>query len=700
MLDLNSLYQDLQRRRMAQPIMQPQLAPRMGPDIQPMASPAPLNWAAMPQLQGPPDTRNLHDLGKMIGQTGQRLFAPSKIGMMPGTAGKVKLFARGGKLRKAGDVAIVGDEGPELAVRGKSETRIVPLLTPPQPEYTRPPAAEPAQSVRPTILFPPALSPDAANTDAGFQLRAPQFPDDGFEGRPAVGPPALSAPVAQQGAQYTRPLPAPEPPLTRPRITQPPPALTLPVRSQPLETTSDLNAGVFQRPVQALAPALPADTIPLGNGSTYEPIRYSNNPQQERGVNEVSRERIAQPLEYAERRYEQRRLEAPKKMSRGRAALVGFGEGALRSLMAGGGVGGALVGGATGATVGAVSPGRIAQLQHDKLIARDEATVNDLLEQRGGRAKLDLTQANADYARNIKPAEYQRKVDEDKRRAEQRGYTNAMALLRVKRGQRIDPANPRDAHLLDQFEAQGIFIDPDEWNSAAGNLIPVTVVDEENPTQTRRKVFNKLTGQLGDVGQAGYVAPIHPETEMTAPQEAVTTDRRVGQAETRRHNRATEAQGGERIGISRENQAQRGQPTANTTNTRLARAAELARKLEEEKTRAAHPPGFNPATGQPVTPEYQRAYTARHLGLARGYAQQIKDAYADVYESGVGEGDYPYAKPRVQPGARPQGGGASARPRIRQANVPAAVDDLIKAGRFKDKQAAEKYVREHMDVIQ
>lgn len=115
--------------------------------------------------------------------------------------------------------------------------------------------------------------------------------------------------------------------------------------------------------------------------------------------------------------------------------------------------------------------------------------------------------------------------------AAQRERTAVMANLRTLKGQQLDPSNPRHAAFLSRAETAGIFIDSDEWNSSASNLVSVIEVDPENPTQTRQKFYNKATGELSDVGQKGYVQPVKA-SGMTESQERTDADRDAGRADT------------------------------------------------------------------------------------------------------------------------------------------------------------------------
>lgn len=470
-------------------------------------------------------------------------------------------------------------------------------------------------------------------------------------------------------------------------------------------------------------PTLPADTLTATPGtSAARQRRATYNPPSGKGVDDVApttRPRRATytpppPPGFAEAAQQvQELLTSPVEDKNGR--LRSGGTMALASINAGGQppsslaqLAGRLIGGFVGGAVFNKSDEQLHRQNVELPQARARAELAAAQEKAKREtemhaADIRLKNANATYAEARPDLEAQKRADA----AALREYNSVLSLLRLYKNQKLDPANARHAKLLERAANTGIEVDTDAWNEAvaAGRAAYFDEVDPNNPTVKRRVTLERGTANVapvmdgGQPAQTGYVAPIHADTEMTATQEHTDSDRDAARTETGRHNRATEAQGGERIGISRDNAAHRGEPTATSTNSRLARAAELARRLEDEKNRAAHPPQM--IEGQPTSESYRRAYTERHLTAARGYAQSITDAYGDLYEAGAGDGGFPYAKPRQAPvtGAPGGGGAQPARPRIRQVNIGAAVDDLIKAGRFKDKQSAEAYVRQHMDVI-
>jgi type II secretory pathway component PulM len=122
-----------------------------------------------------------------------------------------------------------------------------------------------------------------------------------------------------------------------------------------------------------------------------------------------------------------------------------------------------------------------------------------------------------------------------------------LSNLRLLKGQRLDSSNPTHAALLRRAADAGVIVDPDGWNDAASNQTLVEIVDPENPTQKRRALLNKATGELSDVGQSGYVQPVNTATGMTAAQAAADSDRDRSFGEARRMNDARLGQIGVQI---------------------------------------------------------------------------------------------------------------------------------------------------------
>lgn len=326
----------------------------------------------------------------------------------------------------------------------------------------------------------------------------------------AVAPPVVdptvqdfAPPVEQPGTM----------PATRPRWVAP--------SYQPL-TPEDLAAEMTR------SEASPLDTSPGSAASSVDYAPLQHDAETGQAINGQTRSRIARPGEFAAERYEDAMLEAPRSDGNGRvkSALKTAGLRALSGL-ARGGVGGAIAGSLYGAVEGGMRPETDERLGQQRELAEDAARAGefsrmekDKLDREDQRAGIGVKRAQEDYYRTTKKE--QAAATENARR-----QRLVIQNLGLRRGQKLDPINnPKDAELLRRAALVGISVDPDEWNNAAGNLVAVTVVDPNNPTQTRRAFFNKATQEIvADAGQTGYVQPVGDDG-MTAAQRAAMEDRR------------------------------------------------------------------------------------------------------------------------------------------------------------------------------
>jgi hypothetical protein len=312
-----------------------------------------------------------------------------------------------------------------------------------------------------------------------------------------------------------------------------------------------------------------------------------------------------------------------------------------------------------GAIVGAAKPTTPSYFKREYDIHKAEGDLDRAQQREENRAKIRFSNARATQ-QAAQPGSKQAAADA---KAQKDAQAAVRADLKL-HPHPFDPNDADDAAFLQRAHAAGVYVDAAQWGRGGKNDRQITYVDPDAPTQTRTGRYNTFTGEVepltlaGAPVQHGYVAPIHPDTELTAPQEEATRARRVTQAEQHRHNVVNEGQGvrrigqaDTRIGLARTRQTGGG-ATATQMNTRLARAAELNRKLEDEKNRAAHPP--QSISGQPTSDAYRHAYSERHKQAAAGFAQQITDAHGDLYETGTDGDGWAYAKPR--PGAVPNAG--------------------------------------------
>jgi hypothetical protein len=135
---------ELKRRRMMAAMPQAAVSvqlPEVGPDITPSAVPVmqPMQFQPV-EMGGGSDAGSMAGLaigqgvGHLLKERSPELKTPpggNPIGQIPQKGGGHKflgLFAEGGSLRERGDVAVVGDGGPELAMNvGRGETQIIPF---------------------------------------------------------------------------------------------------------------------------------------------------------------------------------------------------------------------------------------------------------------------------------------------------------------------------------------------------------------------------------------------------------------------------------------------------------------------------------------------------------------------------------------------------------------------------------------------
>lgn len=176
----------------------------------------------------------------------------------------------------------------------------------------------------------------------------------------------------------------------------------------------------------------------------------------------------------------------------------------------------------------------------------DAAAEKERGEREARAAETRLRNVNADYAAEKPWLEEQKRADA----AAQRERTAVLANFCLRKGQPLDANNPQDRALLERAANAGVFIDPEEWNSSAGNNVTLTLTDPKDPTKTNTVIFNKVTQTPTVVGQKGFQQPVDTKTGMTPKQEADASLGGARLAEDARHHKVGEAQGQERLGQS------------------------------------------------------------------------------------------------------------------------------------------------------
>ena len=201
----------------------------------------------------------------------------------------------------------------------------------------------------------------------------------------------------------------------------------------------------------------------------------------------------------------------------------------------------------------------------------DSAAEKERREREAQASETRLRNTQADYYEQKPWLEEQKRADA----ATARERTAVLANFRLRKGQPLDANNPQDRALLERAANAGVFVDPEEWNSSAGNNVTLTLTDPKDPTKTNTVVFNKVTQTPTVVGQKGFQQPVNTQSGMTSKQEADVKLGGARLAEDARHHKVGEAQGQDRIGISRDN-FQLGVARLEQGDVRLAQSADRA----------------------------------------------------------------------------------------------------------------------------
>jgi hypothetical protein len=510
-----------------------------------------------------------------------------------GAVGKLFGFKAGGRLTRdlVGQVIATGEAGPELVVGDDGRTQTVGQQGPELDVVQRPGTVVPTAQTRPRLAL--------------------LTPTDGTPQQPAVA----------------QPTPAPL------------------KRFFPADMTANgLSTDTSISP-EGVTPRL---TRPLPAMSSEQPDRTLSVEEAQQNLAQYQRgNRLKRIDELSDPNFQAPKGQGGFKHRLVRGLKVG-GEMALQNLAQTGNPAsalGAFVGGDVVGTVDRRSQGRF--LARRELGQLQQAEQYDLTRQ-GEQAKI-ADQQSQTALRNAQIPYWQQRPANERTKATAQALKNQQTAIKSELSVRLKDPRPFDANdaydsdLLERAQAAGVSFDTGAFGDMK-NPATMEILDPADPSGTRktRVRYNRATGAFEPVAigdkpvQTGYVQPVigaGPDAGMTPTAARAARDRVAGQGETHRHNVATEGQGTERIGIARGNQVLRGTPTTVNTNTRLARGAELNRKLEEEKNKAAHPPQM--ILGQATSDAYRQAYTARHKAAAAGYRDQIKNGYSDIYESGA-----------------------------------------------------------------
>jgi hypothetical protein len=402
-----------------------------------------------------------------VGSAAGQLVGGGPAGM------KAAFAARGGRIRP-GQSTVVGEEGFEYGIDDDGKVRV---LGADSPELVRPRKG--------VTVIPHELS-----------RRIVALRNKPVEQGPGIGSLRGGAALASASQDMGLPDVAPEPdepgPLRR-RIATPPP----PVAPADLFT------------MNTVANTVKPDLAGLDVPTSHKQIGVVGQDVDPREAGMGLRRRVAKPLEFQERRVEDDMVLARpvNRNGRGKSILKALGRGFMR-----GGIMGAVVGG----VAHAVDPSLDEQTDQRRMVEQDVERLGALRRNRADRAALEGAEVDVENKRQRVPLELA-KLDATRL---QRERANVLAQIRARKGQRFEAGDS----LLAQAAALGMHFDADALNDAASNVVAFEDVDPNNPTRKRRTFFNKITGEVGDSFQSGWVAPRDAEG-MTAAERAAAGDR-------------------------------------------------------------------------------------------------------------------------------------------------------------------------------
>lgn len=440
-------------------------ARRAAPQMHPMQPVQPMNWMPVPEQDEPGTAETIIDAASGLASAylrrerdpGPRGKPVPKTVLDPGdprfgrtVAGGDEPFfmARGGTLRQPGQLAVVGEEGPEVAYHdGEGQTQIVPLSPRLRQQLLDAAGRKPAQPA------PPAVADLSGTSALPEPQREPSMPAYGEPRRQA----ARFEPATPDGDEAPQ---QPQQPLIRQQIAE-----AVERRAQ-------------QPPQQQPGPETRPRVVP---GVQRQQIVDADVPSRQ------------QPDHLARLAEEYYAGTAEPKDTNGRkkSLLYGLAVGALQGASRTGDLWGALAGAGTGALAGGVDPSFDERLKNDYAQQRRKQQLADALKIEEQRADIGVKQANRDWLT-------QRPGIEQSKLAEKAAY-NAWRMKSADRRQ-------------DTYE----------------NFLRWRMEDGDARTQTAQ-------GRL------------ELEREWKEFYGGHLTDR-LG--ETKRHNRVTEGQGGERLRVA------------------------------------------------------------------------------------------------------------------------------------------------------
>jgi hypothetical protein len=529
------------------------------------------------------------------------------------------LFRDGGALRRPGDVAVVGDAGPELAVKKPGgETQVIPL--------------ERLMRERLGSGGAPQLSSSGSSVDPRASVSAPQTaPRASFEDLFRQRYEQSQTGGAATGAQTPNvPAPASPDPYSRFRNLTPDRGAPRP-DNDPLTTPTP---DAVRTP-----PGYVGQGIPSAAGES------------------TTRERIHDPRAFYQKRLNEIETQPTHQNtnSRLKGTLKSIGYGALRGMAASpqNPLAGALGGAVTGGVVGAVDKTFDERMGENVLADRMRAKLADMNARKADDLKLQDAQAGV-RLRNAQAGYAEQRPDLERDKLTATRATRVQKSLQTELSNRLknprpyDPSDTYDSDLAQRLEDAGMSFDP----SALGdfkNKPTMEVIDPNDKTGTTKTKleYDRATGQwspvtVGGAGvQSSYVQPVGPDG-MTAGTRGNLALGRDRFGETKRHDLAGETQGSERIGIMRGHLKLSEAAQNDRLDERDRRDAEKADKLAAQAERyqqAAEAIGSRTKYTDPNTGEEKESRKAQNqrdvfAAQAQALRRQLFSSYGDLYDRG------------------------------------------------------------------
>ncbi|MGB8509022.1 MAG: hypothetical protein WCD76_11615, partial [Pyrinomonadaceae bacterium] len=267
--------------------------------------------------------------------------------------------------------------------------------------------------------------------------------------------------------------------------------------------------------------------------------------------------------------------------------------------------------------------------QSDKLLGQLRGQRKEDLNAQEQQADIGVKNANRDWL-NKRPALEQNKLDASTLNRERAAVLSNLRLLK---GQKIDPRNPKHAALLERAANAGIEVDPTEWNNSKENVTTLHMTDLADPTKRKVVAWNRVTNAQEDLGYDGFQIPLD-ENGMSEAQRRTDDDRDGARTATERQrtivndlSRIRIGQGEQRLNLARDSQDSR---LDATTRRELSDAYKLQAEVEKARSDADSYAGLGTYTGDDGKP-HRAKWAVQKETDARNKAEALQKRFEGTY---------------------------------------------------------------------